>query len=98
MDIDQLLSQPPPTVRDEGFSQRVLLTLYQERLRHRNRVLAAGAGLVLLALIMLPIATLVPVLALHLTALMTSPFTPWLGAVAAILLLAFRPGRVDQGR
>jgi hypothetical protein len=91
MDIDQLLSQPPPSVRDEGFSQRVLLTLYQKRLRHRNMELAAGAGLVLLALIILPIATLVPALTLHLTVLMTSPFTPWVGAGAAILLLAFRP-------
>jgi hypothetical protein len=91
MDIDQLLSQPPPSVRDEGFSQRVLLTLYQKRLRHRNMVLAAGAGSVLLALIILPVATLIPALTLQLTALITSPFTPCLGAVAAILLLAFQP-------
>jgi hypothetical protein len=92
MDIDQFLSQPPAPVRDDGFSQRVLLTLYQKRLQHRNVALAAGAGLVLLALIILPIATLVPALTLQFMTLIASPFTPWLGAVAAILLLAFRPG------
>jgi hypothetical protein len=92
MDIEKFLSQPPVPVRDDGFSQHVLLTLYQERLRHRNVVLAAGAGVVLLAFIILPIAILVPAFTLQLTALIASPFTPWLGAVAAILLLAFRPG------
>jgi hypothetical protein len=89
MDIDQLLSEAPAPVRDDGFSQRVLLSLYQKRLQHRNVVLATGAGLVLLALIILPIAALVPALALELTAFIASPFIPWLGAVAATLLLAF---------
>jgi len=91
VEIDQLLSQPPAPVREDGFSQRILLALYRKRLHRRNVVLAAGTGMMLLALIVLPIATLVPAMTLRLTALMTSAFIPWLGAVAAILLLAIRP-------
>jgi hypothetical protein len=91
MAIDQLLSQPPAPVRDDGFSQRVLLALYRKRLRRRNAMLAAGAGLALLALIVLSTTTLVLAMPLQLTVLVTSPFIPWLGAVAAMLLLACRP-------
>lgn len=91
MEIDQFLSQPPAPVRDEGFSQRVLLALYRKRLHQRNVVLAASGGVLLLVLLSLPVATLVPVVTLQLTALMTSPLIPWLGAGAAILLVAFRP-------
>jgi hypothetical protein len=38
----------------------------------------------------LPMTTLVPALTLYLTTLITSPFIPWIGAVVAMLLLAFR--------
>ena len=91
MEVDQVLSKPPAPIREDGFSQRVLLALYQKRLRRRNAVLAAGAGMALLALVILPISTFVPAMALRVTALTTSPSIPWLGAVAAALLLSFRP-------
>lgn len=91
MDLDQFLAQPPAPVREDGFSHRIALRLYRERMRRRNALWSAGAATLLAGLALLPLGPALRDIPLQLTALAFSPLVPYLGGAVMLLLLVLPP-------
>src|SRR5262245_39834701 len=91
MELDQFLAQPPASVADNGFSQRVAMNLYRERARRRNWVLTACCGLGLIALAMLPLETLLQSIVWQLSAMAFSPFAPFVGGGVVLAWFIWQP-------
>jgi hypothetical protein len=91
MELDHFLAQPPAPVHEDGFSHRVALRLYGERVRRRNWVWAACGGTALFVLALMPLGMLLQGIVLQLTAVAFSPFAPFVAGGALFLWLASQP-------
>ncbi len=94
MDLDEFLARAPAPVHEDGFSNRVALRLYRERMRRRNVLWSVGIATLLTGLVLLPLEPALRDVALRLTALAVSPLVPYVGGAVMLLLLAFRPRRL----
>jgi hypothetical protein len=84
MSLDDLLNTPLPTLRDDGFSARIVLSLERRRQRHMTLLWCIIAAAILPVLWFLPLEQLGAQLSGSLNLAMTSPlFAP----VAASLVL-----------
>lgn len=91
MDVDHFLAQPPAPVLEDGFSHRVAMRLYRERVRRRNWVWTACGGFLLLVLALLPLETVLRGTVLQLSAMALSPFAPFVVGGALLLWFAWQP-------
>ena len=81
-------------MHEDGFSNRVALRLYRERMHRRNALWGAGIATLLTGLVLLPLEPALRDIALRLTALAVSPVVPYVGGAVVLLLRAFRPRRL----
>lgn len=88
---DALLAQPPEPVRDDGFSRRVAILLYQRRMLRRMVASIIATGAMLALMIVLPTGRILAALPLQLSTAITSPWMPWIAGGTAVVLLALRP-------